>query len=134
MVVVDGCRRVGVVGVAVQEIGHLPGHVGGVFEQEQVSAAGHDVQPGVRDAVREDPAVQRRDEGVVVTGEDERGLSEPCEPRQRGPEADRVELAEVAAQARCSGEPGQGPVQERVGVGAGGAAEQVAGDPPVVAR
>ena len=134
MVVVDGCRRVGVVGVAVQEIGHLPGHVGGVFEQEQVSAAGHDVQPGVRDVVREDPAVQRRDEGVVVTGEDEGGVSEPSQPRNRGPEADGVELVEVAAQAGCVGEPGGGAVQECVGVGAGGAAVQVAGDPPVVLR
>jgi hypothetical protein len=57
---------VGVVGVVVQELGDVPGHVGGAFEQEQVSAAGHDVQPGVRDAVREDP--RRRRPGMPDDG------------------------------------------------------------------
>jgi RND superfamily putative drug exporter len=44
------------------------------FQQEQVTAAGHDVQPGVRDEPVEQPAVEQRDDRVVVTGEHQRRL------------------------------------------------------------
>src|SRR6266487_2805595 len=83
-----------------EEVGDHAGEFRGPFEEEQMPAPGHDVQPCVRDAAGEDPPVHRRDDGVVVAGEHQGRLPEPPQPGQTGPEADRVQLEEVAAQAR----------------------------------
>jgi hypothetical protein len=41
-----------------------------LLEEEQVPAAGHDVQAGLGDAVGEDASVGQRDDRVVVAGQD----------------------------------------------------------------
>ena len=47
------------------------------------------------------------DAGPVVAGEHERRLRQPPEPRQRGPEADRVVLSDIAERGRGLRERGE---------------------------
>src|SRR4051812_32739487 len=62
----------------------------GAFEEEEVSTAADDLQPGIWDDTGEDTPVDHGNDGVVVTDEHEGGLPQPPQPRQAGPEADRV--------------------------------------------
>jgi len=51
-----------------QEVGDVAGYGSGVLENEQVPAAGHDVEGGVGDEVRQDAAVDHGHDRVVVAG------------------------------------------------------------------
>jgi hypothetical protein len=103
-----------------------------LFEQEQVTAAGDDVEPGAGDAAGEDAAVDQRHDGVVVAGEDQGGLLQRSEPGTAGPAGDGVDLAEISMQCGALDEPGGRAVQQRVGVTAGGTAVDPPGDAPLV--
>ena len=53
-------------------------------EEHQVSPV-EDVKPGVGDQAQHDPGIDRRDDWVIVAGQNQRGLREPMQPGQAGP-------------------------------------------------
>ena len=65
----------------------------------------HHVQACVRDAGGEDASVDQRDDRVVVTGQHQRRMRKPVQPRQAGPAGDRIHLRQISADRRGFGEP-----------------------------
>ena len=91
------------------------------------------VEPAVRDQPVHDPRVDQRDDRVVVPGQDQRGRSQPAQPRQAGP-ADAGQQLVVVAPGRGGARRG---VQQLAGQGRGlpqAAPVQLAGDADRVFR
>jgi hypothetical protein len=61
------------------------GHLGGAFQEEQVATTVDDLQSGLADAVGEDPAVEERNDRVVVAGQHEGRLTKRSQPGQARP-------------------------------------------------
>jgi hypothetical protein len=80
---------------AFEELGHEHSHLGGPLQEEQVASTTHDLEPGLRDHPGQDPAIDHRNDGVVVADEHQGVLPQAPQPWQAGPETDRVELFEV---------------------------------------
>ena len=88
-----------------EEPGDEGGDLGGTFEREQVAAAVDDLQSRVWDDPGQDAPVDRGNDRVVIASEYQGGLRELPQPGQTGPEADRVELVDIAVRGRGLGEP-----------------------------
>src|SRR5918998_3704668 len=69
----------------------------GRLGQQGEVPAGVDVRPRVGDPAAHDPRVDRRDERVVVAGDDQRRLSDQSERRQAAPARTGQQLVVVAA-------------------------------------
>ena len=91
-----------------------------------------DVRARVRDAPLHDLRVDRRDDRVVVAGDDQRGLPDQPQHRQRAPAEPGQQLVVVAAVRAVPGAGAQ-HLGGALRVGAHGAAVELGGDPGGVA-